>query len=118
MAFPGSSPGTGKGLGVSMSIAAIEGGTISGVALSGNTNAGGTTTAQTLLTTTTASTVGFFGAAAVVQPANAAQAALTLTTATASGVGFSSTTGFNAFIAQLENIRASLVLLGLLKGTS
>lgn len=61
--------------------------------------------------------VGFFGVAPVVQPTNSAQAALTLTTATTSGFGFSTSAGFNAFIAQLENIRASLVLLGILKGS-
>jgi hypothetical protein len=68
--------------------------------------------------TGTGSKAGFFGVSPVVQPANAAQAALTLTTATASGYGFSTSTGFNAFIAQIENIRASLVTLGLLKGSS
>jgi len=63
------------------------------------------------------STVGFYGVTPVTQPTNAAQAALTLTTATATGYGFSTSTGFNALIAQIENIRASLVLLGLLKGS-
>jgi hypothetical protein len=62
--------------------------------------------------------VGFYGVGPVQQPANAAQAALTLTTALSSGYGFTSATAFNAFTAQLENIRASLVLLGLLKGSA
>lgn len=61
--------------------------------------------------------VAFFGITPAVQPTNAAQAALTLTTATTSGFGFSTSAGFNAFVAQLENIRASLVTLGLLKGS-
>lgn len=61
--------------------------------------------------------VGFFGITPVTQPTNAAQAALTLTTATTAGFGFANATAFNAFIAQLENIRASLVLLGLIKGS-
>lgn len=64
------------------------------------------------------SLVAFYGATPVVQPSNASQAALTLTTALASGYGFTSATAFNAFIAQLENIRASLVTLGLLKGSA
>jgi len=64
------------------------------------------------------SKAGFFTATPTTQPANAAQAALTLTTALASGFGFTSATAFNAFTAQLENIRASLVLLGLLKGSA
>lgn len=61
--------------------------------------------------------VGFYGVGPVTQPTNAAQAALTLTTGLTGGVGFTTTTAFTAFIAQLENIRASLVLLGLLKGS-
>lgn len=62
--------------------------------------------------------LGFWGASATTQPANAAQAALTLTTALTSGFGFTSATAFNAFIAQLENIRASLVTIGILKGSA
>jgi hypothetical protein len=42
---------------------------------------------------------------------------LTLTTATSGGFGFATSAAFSAFSAQLENIRASLVLLGLLKGS-
>lgn len=61
--------------------------------------------------------VAFFGITPVVQPTDAAQAALTLTTATTAGFGFSTSAGFIAAVAQLENIRASLVLLGLLKGS-
>lgn len=68
--------------------------------------------------TTAASLIAFYGVTPIVQPANAAQAALTLTTATTSGFGFSTATAFNAFSAQLENIRASLVALGLLKGSA
>jgi hypothetical protein len=63
------------------------------------------------------STVGFYGVTPVTQPTNAAQAALTLTTATSGGFGFVTSAAFNSFTAQLENIRASLVLLGLLKGS-
>ncbi len=62
------------------------------------------------------SKAGFFTATPITQPANAAQVALTLTTGVSGGIGFSTATAFNAFTAQLENIRASLVLLGLLKG--
>lgn len=68
--------------------------------------------------TTAASLVGFYGVTPVVQPANANQAALTIVTATVCGFGFPNATGFNNFIAQLENIRASLVTLGLLKGSA
>jgi hypothetical protein len=64
------------------------------------------------------SLVSFYGVTAIVQPANAAQAALTVTTATVCGYGFPNATAFNSFIAQIENIRASLVALGLLKGSA
>ncbi len=87
--------GTGRALGVAMSVQEFDG-----------------------LSTSSGSTVGFYGVTKVAQPANAAQAALTLVTATNSGFGFVSSAAFNAFTAQLENIRASLVLLGLLKGAA
>lgn len=61
--------------------------------------------------------VGFYGVTPAIQPTNANQAALTLTTATGSGFGFSTSAAFNAAIAQLENIRASLVTVGILKGS-
>lgn len=62
--------------------------------------------------------ISFYGVTTITQPTNAAQAALTLTTYTkASAFGFKTSAGFLAAIAQLENIRASLVLLGLLKGS-
>lgn len=87
--------GTGRALGVSQSNPQLDG-----------------------LSFTSGSTVGFFGASQTTQPANAAQAALALTTGLTGGVGFTTTTAFSAFTAQLENIRASLVLLGLLKGSA
>lgn len=65
----------------------------------------------------TAGKIGFWNTAPIVQPTSSAQAALTLTTSLSSGFGFTTSAGFNAFIAQLENIRASLVLMGLLKGS-
>lgn len=78
----------------------------------------GVITGITAFATTTASTVGFYGADRTVQPADANQAALTFTTALTGGVGFTTATAFSALTAQLENIRASLVLLGLLKGSA
>ena len=60
--------------------------------------------------------VGFWGITPVVQPSSATQAALTLTTAVSSGFAFTTSAGFAAMLAQLENIRASLVLVGILKG--
>jgi len=85
--------GTGRALGVAMSVQEFDG-----------------------LSTSSGSTVGFYGVTKVAQPANAAQAALTLVTAVSGGFGFSTSAGFAAFTAQLENMRASLVSLGLLKG--
>jgi hypothetical protein len=63
------------------------------------------------------SLISFYGVTPIVRPTSSAQAALTLTTATSGGFGFSTSAAFNSFSAQLENIRASLVLLGLLKGS-
>jgi hypothetical protein len=73
---------------------------------------------QTVGTTAT-SLIAFYGATPIVQPTSSAQAALTLTTVLqgASAYGFTTNTGLTAFLAQVENIRASLVLLGLLKGS-
>ena len=88
--------GTGRALGVAMSVMQFD----------------------EISMTGTGSKAGFFGVSTTTQPANAAQAALTLTTGVTGGLGFSTTTAFTAFIAQLENIRASLVLLGLLKGSA
>lgn len=68
--------------------------------------------------TNAGSKAGFFGVTPIIRPASAVQAALTAVTATVGGVGFVTTAGFTSFIAQLENIRASLVLLGLLKGAA
>ena len=62
--------------------------------------------------------ISFYGVTPVTQPASSAQAALTLTTASTGGYAFSTATAFNAFTAQLESIRASLVLLGLIKGSA
>jgi hypothetical protein len=61
--------------------------------------------------------LGFYGVTPVVQPSGSAQSALTLTTATSGGFGFSTSAAFNAAVAQLEEIRASLVDLGLIKGS-
>ncbi len=61
--------------------------------------------------------VAFFGITPATQPTNSAQAALSLTTATSGGFGFVSSAAFNSFTAQLENIRASLVTLGIIKGS-
>lgn len=66
----------------------------------------------------TGSKAGFFGVTPVVQPSGASQAALTNTTGSAGGVGFTTTTNFSAFVAQVEAIRSALVTLGLLKGSA
>jgi hypothetical protein len=65
--------------------------------------------------TAATSLVAFYGATPITQPTSATQAALTAVTA--GSIGFATTAGFSAFAAQVENIRANLVLLGLLKGS-
>lgn len=63
--------------------------------------------------------IAFFGATPVVIRAAAAQGALALATATGtSGFGFVSSAAFDAFTAQLEEIRATLTALGLWTGSS
>lgn len=61
--------------------------------------------------------IGFYGTTAVAQRSGASQSALTLTTATGGGYGFKTATAFNAFTAQLEEIRATLVATGLMAGS-
>jgi len=62
--------------------------------------------------------IGFYGTTAIVQRSGSAQAALTLTTVKTTGFGFQSSAAFEAFIAQLEEIRATLAALGLFKGST
>jgi len=62
--------------------------------------------------------VGFYGTNGVSQRSGASQGALTLTTCLQSGFGFQTSAGFNAFIAQLEEIRATLAATGLFKGSA
>lgn len=62
--------------------------------------------------------VGFFGTTPAAQRSGAVQAALTLTTATASGYGFSTATAFDSAWAMVEELRATLVAHGLMKGSA
>lgn len=87
--------GTGRALGVAMSVQEFD-----------------------QISMTTGSKAGFFGVTPIVQPASAVQAALTLTTGASGGVGFTTVTAFSAFMAQYSDIRASLLALGLLKGSA
>lgn len=74
--------------------------------------------AMSVLGESTTDPVGFYGTNGIPQRASASQAALTLTTGTTGGVGFSTVTAFNAAISQVEEIRATLVALGLMKGSA
>ena len=60
---------------------------------------------------------GFYGTGTT-QRAGSTQAALTLTTATGSGFGFSTSAAFNAFISNIEEMRATMVAMGLMKGSA
>lgn len=62
--------------------------------------------------------IAFYGGTPAVQRAEAAMGTLTLTTATSGGFGFVTATAFDAFTAQLEELRATLVALGLHKGSA
>jgi len=72
--------------------------------------------AMTVLGESTSDPVGFYGTSGIAQRSGASQSALTAVTAGA--VGFATTAGFSAFVAQLEEIRATLVALGLMKGSA
>lgn len=62
--------------------------------------------------------VAFWGATPVVRRSGSAQAALTLTTVSATkGRGFNTSAAFNAMIAQVNEIRATLVAYGLWAGS-
>lgn len=74
--------------------------------------------AMSVLGESTSDPVGFYGTNGITQRASASQAALTLTTGVTGGIGFSTVTAFNAATAQLEEIRATLVALGLMKGSA
>ena len=78
----------------------------------GDGNSDGTTFGQS------GEKISFYGATPVVIRSGSSQSALSLTTAIgASGYGFSTATAFSAFTAQLEEIRATLVALGLYTGS-
>lgn len=62
--------------------------------------------------------IGFFGTTPIVQRSGSTQAALTITTGTSSGFSFTTTTAFSNFVAQVEEIRATLAALGLFKGAA
>lgn len=62
--------------------------------------------------------IGFWGATPVVQRSGSAQAALTGTTVSATaGRGFKTSAAFNALIAQVNEIQATLVQIGVWKGS-
>lgn len=61
--------------------------------------------------------LGFYGLATpIAQRTGSAQVALTLTTAVSGGFGHGTSAAFAAHIAQIEEIRASLVAYGLIAG--
>lgn len=67
---------------------------------------------------TTADTLAFFGTTAVSQPTSASEAAVTTTTATTTTpFGFSTVTQANAIVTLVNQLRADLVTLGLIKGS-
>jgi len=61
--------------------------------------------------------IGFWGTSPSAQRTSSSQAALTLTTATTGGYGFTTTTGFSALVAQVNEIAATLTAAGLWKGS-
>jgi hypothetical protein len=120
MPFPGSSVGTGKGLGASMSIAAIEGGTIAGATITGATvtgqsQSGGAVTALTSLSTATGSTIGLYGKTPITQPASASQGAVVATATATTTVLRAQLT---ATMTLANALRTALVNVGVIKGAA
>lgn len=66
----------------------------------------------------TSALISFHGVTPTAQRAGAAQSTLTVTTMTQGGYGFTSSAGFTALLAQVEEIRAALVGKGLIKGSA
>lgn len=62
--------------------------------------------------------ISFYGVTPIVQRSGADQAALTLTTATVGGYGFTTATAMNTAVALLVELRAALVAIGVIKGSS
>ena len=63
-------------------------------------------------------TIAFYGATPVAQRTNASQAAVTTTASTStSPVGYSTTTQANAIVTLVNELRAALVAVGLIKGS-
>lgn len=70
---------------------------------------------------TASSRIGFFGAATGAQPASASQAAVASTAAasvSATQWGYSTSTQANAIVTLVNQLRADLVTLGLIKGSA
>lgn len=73
----------------------------------------------TILGQDTSDLIGFYGKTAVVQPSGAEQAAVSTTAATTTTPwGFTTSTQANAIVSLVNQIRADLVSLGLLKGSA
>lgn len=64
------------------------------------------------------SLIGFYGATPVAQPTSSGEAAVTTTAATTSTpYGFSTSTQANAIVTLVNQLRADLVTLGIIKGS-
>ena len=61
--------------------------------------------------------IAFFGATPIAQRSSSAQTTVTVTFSNNTTLGFASTAGFNALIATVNEIQATLTLLGLWKGS-
>lgn len=66
----------------------------------------------------TSAKISFYGVTPIAQRASSAQSTLTITTMSQGGYGFVTSGGFTALLAQVEEIRAALVAIGAIKGSS
>lgn len=103
----------------------ITGGTISGAVISGTVSGTGsfgnlTATGNVVLGDATTDTIGFYGATPAAQPTSSNEAAAATTAAvsvSATQWGFSTSTQANAIVTLVNQLRADLVTLGIIKGS-
>lgn len=116
-----------KSLGIAYTDQALQDGTMSGYTITGGTISGAvasvtglTATGNVSLCDATTDTLGFYGATPSAQPTSSNEAAAAATAAvsiSATQWGFSTSTQANAAITLVNQLRADLVTLGLIKGS-
>lgn len=116
-----------KSLGIAYTDQALQDGTMSGYTITGGTISGAAATVGNLTATgnvalgdASTDTIGFYGATPSTQPTSSNEAAVAATASvsiSATQWGFSTSTQANAVITLVNQLRADLVTLGIIKGS-